>query len=108
MAQQGGATVGGRDLGNWVQAMPGVRTVARSGCSTSPPYGLPSGGRIGVSLVLTRVARAREFRRLDRETWVLICLLSLPLGGILYLTLGKKWKVRDPGSVPRRPMWRAR
>ena len=57
---------------------------------------------------LVDIARAREFRRLDRETWALICLVSLPLGGILYLTLGKKWKVRDPGSVPRRPMWRAR
>jgi hypothetical protein len=49
---------------------------------------------------LVDIVRAREFRRLDRETWVLICLVSLPLGGILYLTLGKKWKVRDPGSVP--------
>jgi hypothetical protein len=57
MAQQGGATVGGRDLGNWVQAMPGVRTVARSGCCTSPLYGLPFGGRMGVSLLLMRLAR---------------------------------------------------
>lgn len=57
---------------------------------------------------LVDVARAKEFRRLDRETWALICLVSLPLGGILYLALGKKWQVRDPGSFPRRPMWRAR
>ena len=57
---------------------------------------------------LVDVARAREFRRLDRETWALICLVSLPLGGILYLSLGKRWKVRNPGSVPRRAMWRAR
>jgi hypothetical protein len=57
---------------------------------------------------LVDMARAREFRRLDRETWALICLVSLPLGGILYLTLGKKWKVRDPGFVPPRPTWRAR
>ena len=57
---------------------------------------------------LVDVARAREFRRLDRDMWALICLVSLPLGGILYLTLGKKWQVRDLGSVPRRPMWRAR
>ena len=57
---------------------------------------------------LVDIARAREFRRLDRETWALICLVSLPLGGIVYLSLGKKWKVRDPGSVPRRVMWRAR
>jgi hypothetical protein len=56
---------------------------------------------------LVDIARAKEVRRLDRETWALICLVSLPLGGILYLALGKKWKVRDPGSAPRRPMWRA-
>ena len=48
------------------------------------------------------IARAKEVRRLDRETWALICLVSLPLGGILYLALGKKWKVRDPGSALRR------
>ena len=57
---------------------------------------------------LVDVARAREFRRLDREMWALICLVSLPLGGIVYLSLGQRWKVRDPGSVPRRAMWRAR
>jgi hypothetical protein len=27
---------------------------------------------------LADIARAREFRRLDRETWALICLVSLP------------------------------
>ena len=51
---------------------------------------------------LVDLARAEEFRYLDRETWALICLVSLPLGGILYLALGKKWKVRDPGSALRR------
>jgi hypothetical protein len=56
---------------------------------------------------LLDVVRAREFRSLDRETWALICLVSLPLGGILYLAFGKKWTVRDRGSVPRWPMWRA-
>jgi hypothetical protein len=43
-----------------------------------------------VACCLVDVARARDFRRLDRETWALICLVSLPLGSILYLTLGKR------------------
>lgn len=54
------------------------------------------------------LARAEEFRYLDRETWALICLVSLPLGGIIYLAVGRKRKVRDPGSGPRWLMWRAR
>jgi hypothetical protein len=50
---------------------------------------------------LVDLARAEEFRYLDRETWALICLVSLPLGGIIYLAVGRRWKVRDPGSAPR-------
>jgi hypothetical protein len=41
---------------------------------------------------LADIARAKEVRRLDRETWALICLVTLPLGGILYLALGRTWK----------------
>ena len=52
------------------------------------------------------IARAREVRRLDRETWALICLVTLPLGCILYLALGKKSKARG-SAAPRSPMWRA-
>ncbi len=71
---------------------------------------------VGLGFVLcclVDVTRAREFRSLDRETWALICLVSLPLGGMAYLAvgkkwaIGKKWKARDPGSVPPRPMRRA-
>jgi hypothetical protein len=53
------------------------------------------------------IARAKEVRRLDRETWALICLVSLPLGCILYLALGRKWKGRGSAPAPRSPMWRA-
>ena len=45
------------------------------------------------------LARAEEFRYLDRETWALICLVSLPLGGIIYLAVGRKRKVRDPAPA---------
>jgi hypothetical protein len=55
---------------------------------------------------LVDIARATEVRRLDRETWALICLVTLPLGGILYLSLGKKWKTRGSGPSPQSPMWR--
>ena len=55
---------------------------------------------------LVDIARAKDVRRLDRATWALICLVTLPLGGILYLSLGKKWKSRSSGAAPRSPMWR--
>ena len=53
------------------------------------------------------IARAEEVRHLDRETWALICLVTLPLGCILYLALGRKWKARGSDPAPRSPMWRA-
>ena len=56
---------------------------------------------------LIDIARAKEVRRLDRETWALICLVSLPLGCILYLALGRKWPARGSAPAPRAPMWRA-
>ena len=40
---------------------------------------------------LVDIARAKEVRRLDRATWALICLVTLPLGGILYLTVARQW-----------------
>jgi hypothetical protein len=55
---------------------------------------------------LVDIARAKEVRRLDRATWALICLVTLPLGGILYLSLGKKWK-SGSGAVTRSLMWRS-
>jgi hypothetical protein len=53
---------------------------------------------------LVDVARAKEVRRLDRQTWALICLVTLPLGGVLYLSLGKKGLRRTATSrtPPRR------
>jgi hypothetical protein len=56
---------------------------------------------------LVDIARAREVRRLDRATWALICLVTLPLGGILYLALGRKWSGRGSAPAQRPPIWRA-
>ena len=55
---------------------------------------------------LVDIARAKEVRRLDRETWALICLVTLPLGGLLYLALGRKWKGHGSAPAQRSPMWR--
>jgi hypothetical protein len=52
---------------------------------------------------LIDIARAKEVRHLDRETWALVCLVTLPLGGILYLALGRKRKARDSVPAPRQP-----
>jgi hypothetical protein len=52
------------------------------------------------------VARATAVRSLSRGVWAVICLVSMPLGGILYLAAGKAWKVPEgPGAALRWPMW---
>ena len=38
---------------------------------------------------LVDVARAREVRYLPKWAWALICLVSVPIGGIVYLSLGR-------------------
>jgi hypothetical protein len=42
-------------------------------------------------LCLTDIARAddREFRYLTRWGWVAVCILSVPVGGFVYLALGR-------------------
>ena len=37
------------------------------------------------------LARARQVRVLPKWVWAIICLISFPLGGIIYLTLGHEW-----------------
>jgi hypothetical protein len=39
---------------------------------------------------LIDAARAEELRYLPRWAWVVICLISVPLGGIAYLILGRR------------------
>jgi hypothetical protein len=39
---------------------------------------------------LVDVARAEEVQYLPRWVWAVICLVSVPLGGIAYLVFGRK------------------
>ncbi|MHB1593295.1 MAG: PLDc N-terminal domain-containing protein [Streptosporangiaceae bacterium] len=45
------------------------------------------------------VVRATEVRYLPKWAWALICLVQIPLGGILYLTIGR---IGPTGSAPPR------
>ena len=39
--------------------------------------------------VVADLARARHTRLMSREAWLVVCVLSMPIGGILYLMYGK-------------------
>jgi hypothetical protein len=54
---------------------------------------------------LTDIARASEVRHLSRRTWALLCLVQIPLGGILYLCIGRVGPERplSPNQRPRSP-----
>lgn len=58
---------------------------------------------------LIDLARAQEVHGLSHGVWAVLCLVSIPWGGIIYLMVGKVRKDRDlPGYDSRRwPMWRA-
>lgn len=62
------------------------------------PGGAPSLGVVFVIVAIAAVfviyclidlARVQEVRYLPRWLWGIICLISVPLGGIIYLTVGK-------------------
>ncbi|HYZ52965.1 MAG TPA: PLDc N-terminal domain-containing protein [Streptosporangiaceae bacterium] len=42
-----------------------------------------------VVFCLADLARAERVRYLPKWAWALICLVSVPLGGIVYLTVGR-------------------
>jgi hypothetical protein len=50
---------------------------------------------------LADIARARQVRYLPKWAWALICLAQCPLGGIIYLSVGRLGRVRPvpPGSA---------
>jgi hypothetical protein len=50
---------------------------------------------------LADLARAAEVRYLPKWGWALACLLSIPLGGIMYLSVGRRH--RTPSAVPGHP-----
>jgi hypothetical protein len=43
-------------------------------------------------LCLVNLARAERVRFLPRWAWVVLCLIQIPLGGILYLLVGRVWQ----------------
>ena len=49
------------------------------------------------ALCLADIARAGQVRYLPKWAWALICLAQTPLGGIIYLSIGK---VRGPRRAP--------
>jgi hypothetical protein len=40
-------------------------------------------------ICLVDLARAEEVRHLPRWAWAILCLVSIPLGGIVYLVFGR-------------------
>ena len=45
-----------------------------------------------VAFCLADLTRARQVRYLPKWAWVLVCLVSVPLGGIIYLSIGRvRW-----------------
>jgi hypothetical protein len=73
------------------------------------PHGWPSWPlRLGlglaagfIALCLADIARAAQVRYLPKWAWVLICLFEIPLGGIMYLSIGHIGRPRPvpPGDV---------
>ena len=57
-----------------------------------------------VAFCLTDLARAAEVRYLPKWGWALACLLSIPLGGIMYLCIGRCPRARPavPDRLPNR------
>ena len=47
-------------------------------------------------LCLSQVAAAERVRFLPRWVWGVACLISVPLGGVLYLLIGRVWRVSGP------------
>ncbi len=41
---------------------------------------------------LADVARADKVRFLPKWAWAVACLIQIPLGGVLYLLLGRVWR----------------
>jgi Phospholipase_D-nuclease N-terminal len=43
-------------------------------------------------LCLTDLAQADRVRFLPRWAWAVLCLIQIPLGGVLYLLVGREWR----------------
>ncbi len=63
------------------------------GGSPTPPAPLFVIAILGLAFVvycLVDLARAESVRYLPRWLWAIICIISIPLGGIIYLAIGKE------------------
>jgi len=70
-----------------------------------PGWLLPAGLVLAAgfdAFCLADIARAGQVRYLPKWAWALICLAQTPLGGILYLSIGRVGRARTvpPGSAP--------
>ena len=55
-----------------------------------------------LTLCLRQVFLAERVRFLPRWVWAVVCLISIPFGGILYLLIGRAWTPRhDPADLIR-------
>jgi len=50
-----------------------------------------------LTLCLRQVVLAERVRFLPRWAWIVLCLISIPFGGILYLLVGRVWRPRTHG-----------
>jgi Phospholipase_D-nuclease N-terminal len=47
-------------------------------------------GAAWIALCLVDIARAERVRYLPKWLWAVICVISVPLGGIVYLVFGRR------------------
>ena len=53
-----------------------------------------------MAVLIAVIVLAGAFRSLSGGVWAVICLVSIPLGGIIYMMVRKIWKDRDlPGEA---------
>jgi hypothetical protein len=83
-----------RGLAVWVVVVAGMITlIVVLGMPPDPqtwPLLLAAALAVGFEAYCLRdIARAAEVRSLSKRNWVLFCLFQIPLGGILYLSVGR-------------------
>jgi len=69
-------------------------TAAAAAAKGSPPPALFALSAVAIIFeiyCLVTVFRTKRVRYLPRWVWAIICLVSIPLGGIIFLVVGKEW-----------------
>jgi hypothetical protein len=95
-----------RGLAVWVVVVAGCITLLVTQLTPPDPRAWPllpvAALLIGFDVFcLVDIARAADVRYLRKSTWALICLIQCPLGGILYLSVGRVGPARPvpPGDT---------